>query len=660
MAADVTFGYRKGAGTLAVITDDVSIGAGGSANLTIGGIAGAGGSGADIFGMLDMTGDLIIGTSATAALDLAGSLGAAATDLGGGGTLFGYGSAAASLGAVQDSGTIGFTDQADITASAISLSGLLTLGGMASLADAGSLAIVGGQLLVGPDAALTAATLSLASGAAQVAGRVSAGAVLIQGGTASLNGGTIAAPSFTIGTGGTLTGNGILSSPGTILTQGFVTAAGGALLFGADVDNTGTIAIAAGATLDAAEALNGTVMFSGTAAELIINDVAVFTGTIGNFAATDVIDLVGIAPSLVSDSGGSIVVGSGSTALATFGLSTAGVQPAISILPDGAGGALITADGDMPCFARGTRLLTPNGYRPVEALNPGDALITAGGDRRAIFWIGRRTLDFGTTRARPALPVLIMPGALGNGKPLRPLRLSPLHAVFLDGVLVPAVHLVNGATILRQTAPAAITYYHVELARHDIVLAEGVPSETYLDTGNRGPLYAERGTRAPAGRPYAPRVTGGQKLAAIRWRLHRIALDAGFTLTYQPVLRAVAADRASLPEIRAAGRRRLARFALPEAPGRVTLLSRCASPADTDPDSEDRRDLALCLAAARAGQRAATLGPGWLPRAAADSGTWMGTQADLLLPPGATTLTLSLAAIIRTWRPPNEMARAAP
>jgi hypothetical protein len=30
-----------------------------------------------------------------------------------------------------------------------------------------------------------------------------------------------------------------------------------------------------------------------------------------------------------------------------------------------------------------------------------------------------------------------------------------------------------------------VTYYHVELAAHDVILAEGLLCESYLDTGNR-------------------------------------------------------------------------------------------------------------------------------------------------------------------------------
>lgn len=135
--------------------------------------------------------------------------------------------------------------------------------------------------------------------------------------------------------------------------------------------------------------------------------------------------------------------------VSTFGIGLASGQPGVSIVSDGAGGSLITLADELPCFARGTRLLTPNGYRAVESLKPGDPLVTATGDKRPVRWIGRRTLDLGPGTARFALPVLIMPGAFGPGLPLRPLRLSPLHCVYADGVLIPATHLVNGAPIPR-------------------------------------------------------------------------------------------------------------------------------------------------------------------------------------------------------------------
>jgi Hint domain len=112
--------------------------------------------------------------------------------------------------------------------------------------------------------------------------------------------------------------------------------------------------------------------------------------------------------------------------VSTFGIEIASGQPALSIASDGAGGSLITLGDELPCFARGTGLLTPHGYRAVETLKPGDPLTTAKGIRRPVRWIGRRTLDLGPGTARFARPVLIMPGAFRPGQPARMLRLSPL------------------------------------------------------------------------------------------------------------------------------------------------------------------------------------------------------------------------------------------
>jgi hypothetical protein len=68
--------------------------------------------------------------------------------------------------------------------------------------------------------------------------------------------------------------------------------------------------------------------------------------------------------------------------------------------------------------------------------------------------------------------------------PYRDLFLSPDHAVFFEGVLIPIKHLTNGSSIV-QVPVDEVTYYHVELPEHDVLLAEGLPTESYLDTGDR-------------------------------------------------------------------------------------------------------------------------------------------------------------------------------
>ncbi len=68
--------------------------------------------------------------------------------------------------------------------------------------------------------------------------------------------------------------------------------------------------------------------------------------------------------------------------------------------------------------------------------------------------------------------------------PFADLWLSPEHCIVLDGVMIPVKELVNGRSI-RHAPRATVTYWHVELTAHDVMLAEGLPAESYLDTGNR-------------------------------------------------------------------------------------------------------------------------------------------------------------------------------
>jgi len=71
--------------------------------------------------------------------------------------------------------------------------------------------------------------------------------------------------------------------------------------------------------------------------------------------------------------------------------------------------------------------------------------------------------------------------------------LSPDHAVFAHGVLIPIRLLINGTSI-HQVKRDQITYCHVELPRHAVILAEGLPAESYLDAGDRSNFHQDGAT----------------------------------------------------------------------------------------------------------------------------------------------------------------------
>ena len=137
------------------------------------------------------------------------------------------------------------------------------------------------------------------------------------------------------------------------------------------------------------------------------------------------------------------------------------------------------------CFTAGTRILTPRGGVAVERLREGGVVVTVTGKRARIQWIGRRNVDCQrhVNRER-VLPIRIASHAFGQDRPKRPLLLSPDHSVFVEGVLIPIKFLANGSTI-RQIEVNTVSYFHIELERHEVVLAEGLPVETYLETGGR-------------------------------------------------------------------------------------------------------------------------------------------------------------------------------
>ena len=134
------------------------------------------------------------------------------------------------------------------------------------------------------------------------------------------------------------------------------------------------------------------------------------------------------------------------------------------------------------CFLRGTKILTSDGERNIEDLAVGDLLPTMFGGLRPVQWIGRypyKKSDPSKPWAESVLPVRIARSALGPNVPNDDLYVTALHSVLIDGVLVPAEKLINGATITRYEPEGdEMEFFHIKLESHDVIYAEGAPAET--------------------------------------------------------------------------------------------------------------------------------------------------------------------------------------
>ncbi|WP_421905586.1 Hint domain-containing protein [Mameliella sp.] len=176
------------------------------------------------------------------------------------------------------------------------------------------------------------------------------------------------------------------------------------------------------------------------------------------------------------------------------------------------------------CFLAGTQIATPQGPRPVETLAPGDHLLTADGRSVPLLWLGQQSLRPRIGALPEGLePVRIVAGALGAALPENDLMVTADHALVLDGMLVNAGALVGQPGITHiplSDLPSPFTVYHVETEAHEVLLANGAPTESFIDYASRHRFdnYADYLTRFGADRLIPemnlPRISSRRMLTA--------------------------------------------------------------------------------------------------------------------------------------------------
>ncbi len=386
------------------------------------------------------------------------------------------------------------------------------------------------DIVVGPNGELDA------TGAGGTPGTVIATTFTLEFGTIDVTGGgevLVGASSGTVGAVsvdgtssplvglGTLNGNVVLGNQGTVeATQGIP----GSLFIDGNIHGTGTIEPLM--TLEVKGGIDDGVDIAFSASvgaqvgDLMLDTPAANLGTIVGFGAGNTIDVQGsqftdaVFTQGISGAAGTLTLsGGGFTPLS---LAVEGKYSADSfVATPGATDTVVTL-----CFAAGTHIATPRGEVPVEQLAIGDKVLTWRGAVRPIMWIGTGRVLATRGRRNAATPVIVRRGALANNVPHRDLRVTKGHSLFLDGVLIPVEFLINHRTIVWDDRAQEVAIYHVELATHDVLMADGAPAESYRDDGNRWLFRnANAAWHLPPQEPCAPVLTGGPIVDALWLRL---------------------------------------------------------------------------------------------------------------------------------------------
>lgn len=635
-------------------------GAGGNVANQSGYGGGAGGSGANAGGGggLGAGGDIFIQQGGVLTIE-GGSLSGGAVS-GGGGKDGGGAGAALGSGIFVGGGDLG---NATVTLAAPSGE---TLALADAIIDQSPGAVFGtplGTVVVdGPGAVVASGTANITVSALTVGG----------GGDFELRGPTAFAPTLSVNAGGKIDGYGTI---GFVTNDGSIIASGGTLaipngIFG----GTGTLEVAVGSELSIANAPSSqSIVFSGADDVLEIDFPGANAAPILGFVTQDTIYLPTISDTNHRDtlaySNGVLTVENSGTTLTTLDISGNYISSDFTIAPDPRGGSDLTTR-HVPCFAAGTRIATPRGEVAVEDLRIGEPVLTAGGAERPIVWIGHRKLDCRRhSRPEVVIPVRVRAGAVAPGMPVRDLLLSPGHAVFADGVLIPVHRLINGASIVQENRAGTVDYYHVELAAHDVLLAQGLAVESYLDDGNRGEF--ENGGGASVLHPEfvtrdwnnacAPKREDGSEVAAVKRRLRERLLALGWQSS--PGALTVMLGRKRLQPQFARGR--LRHYLLPPGTAELRLLSPAGVPAWIDDGADDQRRLGaqlelLLLDGERIPLDDPVFATGFydIERDAGESWRWTDGDARLHFPPAAAPRLLELLVrdVMRVWQAPQPRA----
>ncbi|MFS8371374.1 Hint domain-containing protein [Acetobacter indonesiensis] len=546
-----------------------------------------------------------------------------------------------------------------ISTTTVENSGIATVSAGASALD--TTVETNGNLVVLSGGAVSGTTVSSGGGLglAGVASNttVNNGGVLDIGSGGTANSNTINSgaevyvePSGTLGTTTVANGGNIAASSGAIIS-GVVTIQNG---------GSATIWNNAGGTIDLQSDDNAGLTVSGLASG------GTLTTVINGFSGTgpgnsDSIDLAGVSAAGASyayPSDNQVVITLASGAKITLNI-TGVKNTGFVLVDDGHGGASAEV-----CFLADSLISTPSGTVAVQDIQIGDKILSYTNGvvtEQIVVWTGCKhtTVRLGMPDDMAGYPVRILKNAIADGVPFKDMLITPEHCLFFDGRFVPARMLVNGSSIFYDRSIKAYDYYHVETHHHAVICADGMLTESYLDTGNRktfrqeGAVVALRNTSVTwedhAAAPLCVERSFVEPLFRnLESRSQEIfgtpVCEETVATTSDPDVRLLTETGAVIRPLRQeAG---VYSFMLPSGTAQVRIVSRANRPVDViGPFVDDRRELGIAVGEINLvfangkqniGAHLRTEKPeGWYPTDANSTVVW--TNGNALLPLGEAT-----------------------
>ncbi len=429
-------------------------------------------------------------------------------------------------------------------------------------------------------------------------------------GHANVSGGTVSDINIASGGSGAITGGSVAD---------VTVASGGTVNFKSGATLTDKLTLESGGTASITGNTGGTVdLGSGYTSGLTITDIdtskdATVSTVINGWTKDSHIDLQFVKfddakSKITGPDTVQITLESGKTVTLTIpGVETTGFD----MVNDNQGGTIIT------CFLSGSMISTSDGDIAVEDIQIGDQVVAFDWESntditRPVVWVGKAhaTVRAGLPDDEAGYPVRILKDAIADGVPNKDMLITPEHCLFFEDKFVPVRMLVNGVSIFYDKPMTSYDYYHVETAQHSVITADGMLTESYLDTGNRRSFRQEgkvatlcgavRNWAEDAGAPLCvdsvfvePLFNKLEARGNSVTGCHASAEQA--VMVTDPNLHLVTQAGAVIRPVRQEGQRYS--FMLPANTQSVRIISRASRPADViGPFVDDRRQMGVAVA----------------------------------------------------------------